>query len=81
MANLEHPFLEFVSGNQKTTLCSSNEGNCVSIQSLDTENTSSEVPYGFLWTGPGLPGTWAGAQYKHVHKSLCICLCAAFISH
>lgn len=32
------------------------------------------MSYGFLWTGPGLPGTWPGAQYKHVHKSVCIWL-------
>lgn len=48
---------------------------------LDTENTSSEMPYRFLWTGPDLPGRWAGAQHKHVHQSLCIWLYAAFISH
>lgn len=56
----------FVSGSQKITLSTAKEGTCVSIQSLDTENTISEAPYGFLWTGPGLPGTWAGAQHKHV---------------
>jgi len=82
MGNLKHPYLVFVSGSQNSSLSSAMEGSCVLIPSLDTENSSSEVPSAksrFLSTGLGLPGTWTGAQSKHVHKSLCISLFVAII--
>lgn len=66
--NLECPYLEFVSGSQNSSLSSAKKGTCVSIPSLDTDNSSLEmsaVNFRFLWTGLGLPGTWAGAQSKH----------------
>lgn len=76
MANLEHPILEFVSGSQKITLSTSKEGICVSVVSRNRKHILRCA----IWMGPGLPGTWAGAHYKHVHKPLCIWLYVAFIS-